>query len=104
MKSVLWGDELQGEEQQPMHDDQARDDAAVIAPRRLTAAQGIALWADLMNTCEAFLLAGLRRKIGPAGDLVAAHREWYARQMAEHDQMMVHMAEEFTRRSRANGG
>ena len=30
------------------------------------------LWVDLMNACEQFLLAGLRREIGPDGDLKAA--------------------------------
>lgn len=86
------------------------DDPSTIAgrtasesPRKLTPEQGIALWVDLMHTCEQFLLAGLRRKIGPHGDLNAAYREWYARQMEEHDRMMVHMMQEFARRSGEHG-
>lgn len=72
-------------------------------PRRHTREQNIALWADLMDACEAFLLAGLRRKIGPDGDLNAAHREWYARQMEEHDRMIIHLMEAFARRSPDHG-
>ncbi len=56
------------------------------------------MWVDLMNACEQFLLAGLRREIGPEGDLKAAYRQWYAEQMEEHDRMILHMAEEFERR------
>lgn len=73
-------------------------------PRRLTPEQGIALWVDLMNACEQFLLAGLRRKVGPNGDLASAYREWYARQMEEHDRMTLHMMQEFDRRSRGHAG
>ena len=73
------------------------------SPRRLTPEEGIGLWVDLMNACEQFLLAGLRRKIGPDGDLNAAYREWYARQMEDHDEMMVRMMEGFSRRSSDHG-
>ncbi len=34
------------------------------------------IWKDLMDTCEQLLLAGLRHKIGPDGDLNQAYREW----------------------------
>ncbi len=71
--------------------------------RRIDAEHHIARWVDLMDACEQFLLAGLRRKVGPDGDVVAAHRAWYARQMEEHDAMMLHMLEEFARRSRQDG-
>lgn len=67
--------------------------------RRLTPEEGIALWADLMDACEQFLLAGLRRKVGPQGDLAGAYRDWYARQMEEHDRMILRMVQEFNRRS-----
>jgi hypothetical protein len=73
-------------------------DLAPPVPETLTPEQGIALWVDLMNTCEQFLLAGLRREIGPDGDLRAAYREWYAQQMEEHDRTMIRMMEEFERR------
>ena len=54
-------------------------------------------WLDLMATCEHFLLAGLRREIGPGGDLMAAYRHWYAEQMEEHDRVMLHLMETFFR-------
>ncbi len=56
------------------------------------------MWMDLVDACEQLLLAGLRREIGPEGDLKAAYRRWYAQQMEEHDRTMLHMAEEFQRR------
>jgi hypothetical protein len=73
------------------------------APDGLTPAQRIALWVDLMDTCEQFLLAGLRRQVGPEGDVRAAHRHWYARQMEEHDRAMIRMMQEFERRRSAHG-
>jgi len=56
------------------------------------------MWLDVMGTCEQFLLAGLRREIGPDGDLPAAYRRWYAEQMQEHDRMMAHLMEQFAHR------
>jgi len=70
----------------------------------LTVPQRIALWVDLMDACEALLLAGLRRKIGPDGDLRAAYRQWYTERMEEHDRTMFHMLTELDRRSRPHGG
>ena len=67
-------------------------------PRSATRQQCIAAWLDLMDACEQFLLAGLRREIGPEGDLEAAYRRWYAEQMREHDRTMLRMIEEFERR------
>ena len=43
-------------------------------------------------------LAGLRREIGPEGDLKAAYRRWYADEMEEHDRTMLHMMQELERR------
>ena len=67
-------------------------------PPDLTPEQRIRLWLDLMDTCEQFLLAGLRRKVGSEEELRAAYRKWYAEQMEEHDRMMLHIMEEFERR------
>jgi hypothetical protein len=64
-------------------------------PKDLTPAQCIEIWKDLMDTCERFLLAGLRREIGPDGDLEAAHRAWYEREMEEHDRDTLRMMERF---------
>ena len=68
-----------------------------------TPEQCIAMWVDLMNACEQFVLAGLRREIGPDGDLRAAYRRWYAEQMEEHDRMIMHLAEELDRRGGSHG-
>jgi hypothetical protein len=73
-------------------------DMAPPIPHRATPQQCVALWIDLMNACEQFLLAGLRREIGPEGDLRAAYRKWYAEQMEEHDRTVLRMMEEFRRR------
>lgn len=67
-------------------------------PSDATPEQCIRMWIDLYNACEQFVLAGLRREIGPDGDLKAAYRRWYAEQMEEHDRTMRHMVEEFNRR------
>jgi hypothetical protein len=67
-------------------------------PKSATPRQCITVWLDLMNVCEKLLLAGLRREIGPEGDLKAAHRRWYAEQMEEHDRTMLRMMAEFERR------
>jgi hypothetical protein len=63
-----------------------------------TPEQCVRLWIDLMSTCEQFLLAGLRREIGPEGDLQPACRQWYAEQMEEHRRMISHMMENLARR------
>ena len=49
----------------------------------------IELWEELVNESEALLLAGLRGKVGPEGDLHAAYRQWYARQMEDHDRTLA---------------
>jgi hypothetical protein len=48
-------------------------------------------------------LAGLRREIGPDGDLKAAYRGWYKKEMEEHDKMIFHMMEELSKRGGAGG-
>ena len=54
-------------------------------------AKCVSAWLDLGEACEQFLLAGLRREIGPGGDLRRAYREWYDRQMEEHDLTLARM-------------
>ena len=68
----------------------------------VTPEQGIRMWVDLMNACEQFLLGGLRREIGPDGDLQAAYRQWYAEHMEDHDRAMFRMLEELRRREGAH--
>jgi hypothetical protein len=66
-------------------------------PQDATPEQCIALWVDLMNACEEFLLAGLRREVGPDGDLKAAYRKWYADWQEEHDRMLLAMGQTLAR-------
>jgi hypothetical protein len=76
---------------------------APSAPEGLPGSRGIELWAEWLDTCDEFLLAGLRRQVGPGGDVGPAYRRWYAEQMLEHDRTMLHLLEEFERRSRSRG-
>ena len=79
-------------------------DLAPSLPPCLTAKQRIALWMQLMDACEQFLLSGLRRRVGPDGDLQAAYRAWHAGQREEHDATMVHLMKEFQLRSGGHVG
>jgi hypothetical protein len=74
-------------------------DLAPALPPDLTREQCIELWLQLMDTCDLFLLAGLRRRVGPDGDLRAAYRAWHAAQREERDATMLHFMQEFQRRS-----
>jgi hypothetical protein len=78
-------------------------DLAPSVPKDATPQQCIAMWLDLLDACDQFLLAGLRRDIGPDGDLKAAYRRWYAEQMEEHDRMMIHLLSELDRRGGSRG-
>jgi len=73
-------------------------DLAPPIPQDATPEQCIVMWLELMDACEQFLLSGLRREIGPSGDLKAAYRQWYAEQMEEHDRTVLRMMAEFQRR------
>jgi hypothetical protein len=69
----------------------------------LTPEQRIAVWVDLMDACDELLQAGLRRQIGPTGDLRQAYRAWYTQHMEGHDRVVAHMLEELARREGGNG-
>lgn len=72
-------------------------------PENLTADQRIALWLDLMDAGEELLLAGLRREVGPDGDLAAAYRHWCEERGKEHDRAMRRLAENLYRRGVRHG-
>ena len=74
-------------------------DLAPPVPEGATPQQCIAMWMDLVDACEQFLLAGLRRQIGPEGDLQAAYRHWCAEQAEEHYRTLRHMADRFNRQA-----
>jgi hypothetical protein len=59
------------------------------APRHAPAPGCGAEWLDLLRTGERLLLAGLRREVGPDGDLHSAYRRWYEAQMHEHDALVA---------------
>lgn len=77
----------------------APPELAPPVPANLTPGQGIALGLEVMSACHELLLAGLRREIGPHGDLRAAYRQWYVEQMEEHDRTLIHMLQELDRRA-----
>jgi hypothetical protein len=62
----------------------------------------IARWLDLMRTSDKLLLAGLRRKIGPDGNLNAAYQAWYDEHMRQHDVIVERIAR-FGRGSQETG-
>jgi hypothetical protein len=78
-------------------------ESAPPSVKHLPLAKRIQIWADLVDTGEALVRAGLRAKIGPDGDLKEAYREWYRLRMEEHDRMQVALAENLTRCERAHG-
>jgi hypothetical protein len=61
------------------------------------------LWAELIDESEALLLAGLRAKTGPDGDLQAAYREWSARHMEERERCHMAFALALSRREALHG-
>jgi hypothetical protein len=75
-----------------------------LMQKNLTKTQRIALWADLVDATEELVKVGLRHKLGPAGDVDKAFKEWYVRETEEHDRTMLHMLAELHRRSRKNAG
>jgi hypothetical protein len=65
---------------------------SIPSPEADTPADRIARWLDLMRASDKLLLAGLRRKVGPNGDLVAAYQQWYVDHMREHDEVVRRVA------------
>jgi hypothetical protein len=63
----------------------------------------IELWYELIDEAEALVLSGLRAKIGPAGDLQAAYRDWYARKMHDPDRFAMALARNLSRREAGHG-
>ncbi len=76
---------------------------APTLPPGLTSAQKIEVWLDLMEACHQLLLAGLRHKVGPQGDVWAAYRQWSDRQAEEHERVVIHLLQELHRRESGHG-
>lgn len=66
-------------------------------PKNMPDEQRVAAWADWLDTCEQFLLAGMRRRIGPEGDLQAEFRRWYEERMAESRKKWVNIGRHLKR-------
>lgn len=73
------------------------------APDELDFNHRAALWADLVDTGDELLLAGLRREVGPKGDVREAYRKWYAEQVAEHDRFWRQFAARLARTRAGHG-
>lgn len=67
-------------------------------PKGSTPTEKIALWADLVDATEELVKVGLRRKIGPQGDLQKAFRDWLEQQYEEHDRTVIQMMRNIRRR------
>jgi hypothetical protein len=61
------------------------------SPTRLPNPRAAAEWLAVMRATDAIQLAGLRRRIGKAGDLQAAFRRSYEAHMREHDRALMGM-------------
>ena len=71
--------------------------------KHLPLAKRIELWSELVEENEALLLASLRARIGPDGDLKAAYRDWQGRRLEEHDRKLVALLENLSRREAQDG-
>ena len=69
-----------------------------IADGHSTPEQRVREWLQLLDTCEQFLLAGLRAKVGVNGDIRAAYRRWYEREWELRDQHRQRRLEELHQR------
>src|SRR6516225_1909526 len=74
-----------------------------LLPDHLTPDQRLVVWVDLMDTSEAFLLAGRRCDVGPEGDVREAYRRWRAGQTEDHARAPRRSAENPCRRGVRHG-
>ncbi len=61
----------------------------------------VAIWARIVEEGDQLVMACLRDRVGPDGDVQAAFLEWLDRRTAEHDRAIVHMITNMRRRERA---
>lgn len=71
--------------------------------RARPSAESVLRWMDLMETCDQLIRAGLRRKIGPEGDLDIAYGEWYAAKRAKRQSEIAHMLSRSQQLGRVDG-
>jgi hypothetical protein len=72
--------------------------------RHLPAAEKIAVWAAMVEEGDEFVLANLKRRVGPNGDAQAAFLALLDRRGAEHDRAIAMMITNMRRRERAHAG
>jgi hypothetical protein len=68
--------------------------SADLAPADLSelpVAGRVSTWLEMLDAGYKLVTAGLRREVGENGDLKAAYRDWYAKQMTEHDKAVEQM-------------
>ena len=68
-----------------------------------TSGQRISVWLELLDDTDTLVRSGLRAKIGQSGDLRQAYRDWYARQMKQHDRDQVRLLENLNRCEKRHG-
>jgi hypothetical protein len=59
---------------------------APLLPGDISVDHCIEIWLDLIDATDDLLRAGLRREVGPCGDLRAAYRQWSAAYRQSHDE------------------
>ncbi|WP_442483737.1 hypothetical protein [Aeoliella sp. SH292] len=79
-------------------------DAAPPSINHLPVEKRVELWYELLDEADALVKSGLRHRIGPDGDLQQAYREWYARQMQQHDQEQFAMLRRLAQCEASHGG
>ncbi len=79
-------------------------DLAPPSVRHLPLEKRVQLWVELVEENEALLLAGLRAKVGPTGDLQATYRQWNSRQLENHDRKQRALLENLSYREARHGG
>jgi hypothetical protein len=72
--------------------------------RHLPVRQKIAIWAEMVDEGDRFLMANMRRRVGADGDAEAACLAWLERRTAEHDRAVAQMITNLCRRERAHAG
>ena len=62
-----------------------------------------ALWREAIEANEAFLLAGIRRRVGNSGDVLAERRRLYEKWTEEHDETIRRLVARMNRALEKNG-
>ncbi|MEA1952298.1 MAG: hypothetical protein U9N87_13015 [Planctomycetota bacterium] len=69
-----------------------------------TCDHAVEVWKDMLIAGTKLLRAGLRREIGPSGDIDEAYRQWYAAQMQEHHRKVQRIVQRLREAEARNAG